>query len=65
MRGCGIKVEIAFFAVLAVISLIAGQSEEAFFEDGIAPVPQSQREADTLMTITDSRDSVFVPSVRL
>src|SRR4029077_8194147 len=33
------------------------------FQDGIAPVPQRQREANTLVAVADPADSVFSPAV--
>ena len=41
--------------VFAVIALFAGQAEEAFFEDGIAAVPESQGETDQLVAVADAR----------
>ena len=46
-----------------MIPLIAGQSEEPLFENRIAAVPESQREAQPLVVIADSRDAVLAPAI--
>jgi hypothetical protein len=40
-----------------VVPLAVGQPEEAFFEDGILPVPQRQREAEPLLVVGDPAQS--------
>ena len=40
-----------------------GADEEPFFQNGIAPVPQGQRQAYMLVAIADSGDAVFIPAV--
>jgi hypothetical protein len=58
-----VEVEIALLDVLSVVAFLAGQSEESLFEDGVAAVPEGQREADSLMAIANASDAVFVPAV--
>src|SRR5512143_968335 len=64
MRRRGIEVVVIFLGVLAVISLIAGQPEQPFFQNRIAAVPEGQREAQTLVVVADSRDAIFAPAIR-
>ena len=40
-----IEAEVVLLDVLAVIPFAVAQSEQAFLEDGVAPVPQREREA--------------------
>ena len=63
MRRSGVQVEVAFLAVLAVISFVAGEAEEPLLQNRIAPIPHRDREADLLMPVRNARDSVFVPAV--
>src|SRR6266545_4952227 len=46
-----------------MIAFAAGQAKNAFFQDRIVAVPQRQCETDFLMTIADSRESVFIPTI--
>src|SRR5258708_2622137 len=46
VRGRAVEVEVVLLDVLAVIALAVGEAEQALFEDGIAPVPQRDREAE-------------------
>jgi hypothetical protein len=59
----GIEVEIALFAILAVISLVASEAEESLLQNGVAFVPKGEREADLLVAVADARESVFIPPV--
>ena len=63
VRGRAVEVEVILLDVFAVIALFAGEAEEAFFEDGVAAIPEREREADLLMTVADAGDAVFVPAV--
>src|SRR5437016_2748553 len=64
VRGSRIEIEIALLHILAVIALIPGQAKQAFLEDGIAPVPERERETHHLMAVADSADAVFAPAIR-
>ena len=63
MRRRRIEVEVILLHVLAVIAFISRQAEQAFFQDGIAPIPQRQREADPLVAVADPADAVFSPAI--
>src|SRR5579859_2693406 len=65
MGGSVIEVEPVFLYVLAVVALVAGKAEHAFFQDGVAAIPQGQREHQKLVAIADSCDTVFTPAIGL
>ena len=64
MRRRGIEVEVTLLHVLAVVALIAGEAEQALFENRIAAVPERQRETQALVVVADAGDAVFAPAVR-
>jgi hypothetical protein len=39
--------------VLAVVALLAGQPEDALFQDRVAPVPQGQPQAQPLLDVAE------------
>src|SRR5262249_17794175 len=57
-----VQVEVIFFDVLAVVSFVAGEAESAFFEDGIALVPQRDGEAEVLVAVANAAESVLAPA---
>src|SRR5438105_2590157 len=59
-----VDVEVVLLHVLAVIAFAAGQTEQALLQNRIAPVPERQREADSLMAVADAGQPGFVPPVR-
>ena len=63
MRGGAVQIVVTLLNVLSMIALIARQAEEPFFQDRIAPVPHGYGEADVLMPVADSRDTILVPPV--
>src|SRR5215813_7654195 len=63
MRGRGVEVVVVFLDVLAVISFVAGQAEQALLENRIAPVPQRQRKAQPLVIIGDAAQPVLAPAI--
>src|SRR2546429_6508186 len=63
MRGRAVEIEIVLFYVLAVITLVAGQSKNAFLQNGIVLVPQGHRKTDHLAPITDSRQAILIPAI--
>src|SRR5262249_8903992 len=58
-----IEVEVVLLHVFAVVSFVAGEAEEPFFEDGIAAIPQCDSEADVLMAIANTAEAIFAPAV--
>src|SRR6266852_2383883 len=63
MRRSVVEVEVVLFDVYAVIALISCESEEAFLQDRIAPVPHCQRKADVLVAVADAAYSIFIPAI--
>src|SRR2546427_4482397 len=63
MCGRAVEIEIVLFYVLAVITLVAGQSKNAFLQNGIVLVPQGHRKTDHLAPITDSREAILIPAI--
>ena len=63
MRRRGVEVVVQFLDVLAVISLRAAETEEAFLEDGVVMIPECQGKAQTALPVRDAEDSVFSPAV--
>src|SRR5574337_1546697 len=61
--GSRIQVEVILLDVLSMIALSSRQAEESLFEDWVAPVPERDREADKLVTVTDAGEAVLPPPV--
>ena len=52
-----------FLRVLAVVPFRAREPEYALFQDGIAPVPEREREAKALLRVAHPGEAVFAPPV--
>src|SRR5262245_29796339 len=63
MSRSGIEVEIIFLDILAMVTFRTRETEETFFEDRIVLVPQRQRKTDELLPITNTAESIFVPTI--
>ncbi len=63
MAGRGVEIEVILFHVLAVVALIAGQTERPFLENRIAAVPQGERETQPLLLVADAAQTVLVPAI--
>jgi hypothetical protein len=59
----GIQIIIQLLDVLPVIPLGPGHAKESFFEHPILLVPQGKRKTETLVVVTDARDTVFSPPI--
>src|SRR5262249_24440833 len=59
-----VEVEVVLLSVLAVISLVPGETEETLLQDGVAPVPERQGEAEPSVVVGNPGDPVFAPPVR-
>src|SRR5688572_28770248 len=46
-----------------MVSFIAREAEDTFFQNGISAVPESDGETDILMTVGDAGQPVFVPAI--
>lgn len=63
MGGGGIEVVVAFFDVFAVIALVTAEAEQAFFEDGIASIPENRGKAHQALVIAPPLKAIFAPAV--
>src|SRR4029079_17898012 len=63
VRRRAVRVEVALLDIFSVVAFAARQAEEPFFEDGIAAVPQRDRETDPLMAIGDPGEAILVPAI--
>ncbi len=63
VRGRAVEIEVVFLDVFAVVGLAVGQAEHAFLEDGIVAIPQRDAEAQQLLFIADSGETIFAPVV--
>ena len=63
VRWRGVEVEVVLLDVLAVIAFGARQAEVALLQDGVAPIPQGEGEAEALVVVGDAEDTVFTPAV--
>ena len=64
MRRRRVEVEVVLLHVLAVISLVATEAEEALLQDRVAAVPHRDGEAQALVVVADAADPVLAPAVR-
>ena len=63
-RGRGrIEVEIALLDVLAVVTLVAGQSEQPLLQNRIASVLQRESEAQAASAVADPQQPILSPAV--
>ena len=63
MRGGGVEIVINLFHVLAVIPLPVGQTKESLLENGVAPIPEGERQAKVLLIIRPARNPIFTPPI--
>jgi hypothetical protein len=59
----GVQIVIQFLDVLSMISLMAGDTEQTFFQDRILAVPEGKSKTDTLMIVRNTSDAVLAPPV--
>ena len=58
-----IEIEVRLFDVLAMITFVVAESEQAFLENRILTVPQSKAETQSALAIGDSQQAVFAPAI--
>src|ERR1700756_2548731 len=63
VRGCAVKIEVVFLDVLAVVAFTIRQTEETLLKDWIPPIPKSDGEAELLLVIGNSSQTIFSPAV--
>ena len=61
--GGGVEVVVAFLAVLPVVALWTRQTKETLLEDGVLLVPESHRETETALSVTDAQQAVLPPPI--
>ncbi len=59
------RVEIppVLLGVLAVVALVAREAVDALLEDRVAPVPERERQAQTLLDVREAGEAVLAPAV--
>src|SRR6185436_4165966 len=55
--------EIVLLDILAMVAFLSRQAEQSLLKAGVPPVPQCQCETKVLMTVANSRQTVFIPTV--
>jgi hypothetical protein len=65
MAGHGIEIPPVVLGVLTVVTLRAGQPEHPLLEERVAPVPQRECEAQSLLAVAEPGQSVLAPPVGL
>src|SRR6202041_1342152 len=63
VRRRTVEIEEIFLHVLAVVALIARQTEQTFFKNWITLIPQCEGKTNDLPAIADSGYAVFVPAI--
>src|SRR3989442_1712101 len=63
VRRRAVEVEVVLLDVLGVVALVAGDAEQALLEDGVAAIPEGQREAEPLVIVRDAGQAVLTPAV--
>ena len=64
VRRRRVDVPPVFLGILAVIALRAGQAEDPLLEDGIDAVPECERDAEQLVLVAESAETVLAPPKR-
>src|SRR6202034_4538044 len=59
----GVQVPPVLLDVLAVVALRSGQPEQPLLEEGVAPVPQREPEAEPLLDVAEPGQPVLAPPV--
>src|SRR4030095_16210996 len=62
--GSRVEVEVILLNVFAVVSFTVGKTEETLFNDRVALLPESNREAKALLVVRDPAETVLTPTVR-
>src|SRR5688572_7253635 len=58
-----VEVVVALLHVLAVVAFLPGDTEQPLLENGVALVPEREREAQTALPVADAEESILAPSV--
>mmetsp|Transcript_37938 Transcript_37938/g.61471 ORF Transcript_37938/g.61471 Transcript_37938/m.61471 type:complete len:262 (+) Transcript_37938:2430-3215(+) len=60
-----VEIPIVLLHILAVVTLVVGKAKQAFLEDGVLSIPQSNAEANESVSITEPRETILSPAIRL
>ena len=63
VRRRAIEVVVALLDVFAMVSFGTRHAEQAFFDDRVTAIPQSDRETESALTVTDTQQTVFTPPI--
>ncbi len=63
VAGRGIEIVITLLHILAVIALVAAETEQPLLENGVAAVPQRRRETKPALAVAPSLQAVLAPAV--
>ena len=63
VSGRRIQIKIGFLNIFAMIAFVTGKAKSAFFKDGVAPIPERQRETQALFLVTDAAQSILIPAI--
>lgn len=63
MGGGRVEVVVELLHVFAVVSLVAGDTKEAFLEDAVLAIPEGEAETKTLVVVGNTTETVFTPPV--
>src|SRR5262249_15848290 len=63
VRRRRVEIVVELLDVLAVVALGAGDAEEPLLQDRVAPVPDSEREAEAPLAVADPEEAVLAPAV--
>ena len=58
-----VEIEVVLLHILAMIAFAVGKAEEAFLQDRVAPIPERQGEAQPLLVVANSGESILAPAV--
>src|SRR5262249_5402451 len=64
VRRRRVEVEVTLLDVLAVVSLGPREAKEPLLQHAIAPIPEREREAESLVVVGDSEEAVLAPAIR-
>src|SRR5215469_770261 len=61
--GSCVKVKVAFLDIFTVVAFAVSQAEQAFLEDRIFAIPQSQSKTQAALSVAPSKQTIFAPPV--
>ena len=58
-----IQIKVVLLDILAMIAFAVGETEEALLQDRVVAVPQRQGEAEPLLIVANTRESILAPAI--